>query len=119
MKIKDDLIVLNKSKREYRYIQVQEIMIKLIVNALIKLLKKILSNIVGEKYRPGIVHRIDKDTSGLIVIAKNNKYIENLSEQFKKHTIDRIYLALVWGKLRPRSGKIETFYKAQLLKIDN
>jgi Pseudouridylate synthases, 23S RNA-specific len=66
---------------------------------------------VGEKYRPGIVHRIDKDTSGLIIIAKNNVSHLKLSEQFKNHTIDRVYLALVWGKIRPRSGRIENFIK--------
>ena len=64
---------------------------------------------IGDELRPGIVHRIDKDTSGLIVIAKNNNAHENLSNQFKKHTIKRVYQVLIWGKLRPQSGKIETF----------
>jgi 23S rRNA pseudouridine1911/1915/1917 synthase len=63
---------------------------------------------IGDELRPGIVHRIDKDTSGLIVIAKNNNAHENLSNQFKKHTIKRVYQVLIWGKLRPQSGKIET-----------
>ena len=80
-----------------------------IVNALINYNKK-LSNI-GDELRPGIVHRLDKDTSGLILIAKNNKSHENLSDQFNKHTIKRIYQTLVWGKLRPQKGKIETFIK--------
>tara|TARA_B100000029_G_scaffold99929_1_gene90117 strand:- start:378 stop:1355 length:978 start_codon:yes stop_codon:yes gene_type:complete len=80
---------------------------KTIVNALINLDKKNLSNI-GDELRPGIVHRIDKDTSGLVVIAKNNISHENLSKQFSNHTISRKYLALIWGKLRPRNGKIET-----------
>ena len=70
--------------------------------------KNSLSNI-GDELRPGIVHRIDKNTSGLIVIAKNNQTHENLSNQFNKHTITRIYRLLVWGKLRPSQGKIETF----------
>ena len=78
-----------------------------IVNALINYDNKKLSNIGGE-LRPGIVHRIDKDTSGLIVIAKNNSAHENLSNQFSKHSITRIYQALIWGKLRPQHGKIET-----------
>ena len=56
-----------------------------------------------------IVHRIDKDTSGLIVIAKNNETHENLSYQFSEHTIMRVYQLLIWGKLRPSSGKIETY----------
>ncbi len=81
-----------------------------IVNALVNLDDKKLSNI-GDELRPGIVHRIDKDTSGLIVIAKNNKSHEKLSSQFSKHTITRVYLALIWGKLRPQNGKIETLIK--------
>lgn len=52
-----------------------------------------------EEYRPGIVHRIDKDTSGLLIIAKNNKSQEILSEMFKNHTIEREYIALVHGIL--------------------
>ena len=79
---------------------------KTIVNALINYKKK-LSNINGE-LRPGIVHRIDKDTSGLVVIAKNNFTHENLSNQFSEHTIERKYQTLVWGKLRPSNGRIET-----------
>ena len=81
-----------------------------IVNALINYAGGKLSNI-GDKLRPGIIHRIDKDTSGLIVVAKNNKAHESLSLQFSKHTIKRIYLALIWGKLRPQNGKIETLIK--------
>tara|TARA_Y100000590_G_scaffold398166_1_gene480355 strand:- start:1580 stop:2560 length:981 start_codon:yes stop_codon:yes gene_type:complete len=78
-----------------------------LVNALINYDKKNLSNI-GDELRPGIVHRIDKDTSGLVVIAKNNKVHESLSKQFNTHSIKRVYHALVWGKLKPQSGKIET-----------
>ena len=55
--------------------------------------------ILDDELRPGIVHRIDKDTSGLIVIAKNNFTHENLSKQFSEHTITRVYQTLVWGKL--------------------
>ena len=80
-----------------------------IVNALINYNKK-LSNI-GDELRPGIVHRLDKDTSGLILVAKNNISHENLSNQFNNHTIKRIYQALIWGKLRPQKGKIETYIK--------
>ena len=79
---------------------------KTLVNALINYKKK-LSNINGEQ-RPGIVHRIDKHTSGLVVIAKNNFTHENLSNQFSEHSIERKYQTLVWGKLRPSNGKIET-----------
>ena len=80
---------------------------KTLVNALVHYDKKNLSSI-GDELRPGIIHRIDKDTSGLVVIAKNNFSHENLSNQFKSHSIKRVYLALIWGKLRPQSGKIET-----------
>ena len=52
-----------------------------------------------EEYRPGIVHRIDKDTSGLIIVAKSNKAQEVLSEYFKNHTIKREYIALIHGVL--------------------
>ena len=78
-----------------------------IVNALINYDKNSLSNI-GDELRPGIVHRIDKNTSGLVVIAKNNFAHEQLSIQFNKHSIKRIYHLLVWGKIRPSNGKIET-----------
>jgi len=81
---------------------------KTIVNALMHYNKDSLSTI-GDELRPGIVHRIDKDTSGLIVIAKNNVAHENLSNQFSEHTITRVYQLLIWGKLRPSSGKIDTF----------
>ena len=80
---------------------------KTLVNALVSYDKKNLSNINGET-RPGIVHRIDKDTSGLVVIAKNNFVHEILSKQFSEHTIKRVYQTLVWGKLRPQKGKIQT-----------
>ena len=80
---------------------------KTIVNALMHYCRGNLSNI-GDELRPGIVHRIDKDTSGLVVIAKNDETHENLSKQFNKHTINRVYQLMIWGKLRPQSGKIET-----------
>ena len=79
-----------------------------IVNALINYDKALSSNI-GDELRPGIVHRIDKNTSGLVVVAKNNSTHENLSLQFNKHTILRSYQLLIWGKLRPSKGKIETY----------
>jgi 23S rRNA pseudouridine1911/1915/1917 synthase len=78
-----------------------------LVNALIYKYKNNLSDINGA-IRPGIVHRIDKETSGLLVIAKNNKAHSNLGKQFSDHTIQRTYQALAWGVLRPLNGKIET-----------
>ena len=79
-----------------------------LVNALINYDKKNLSSI-NDELRPGIVHRLDKDTSGVIIVAKNNFAHTHLSEQFNEHSIDRKYIALVWGKLRPRKGVIKTF----------
>ena len=80
---------------------------KTLVNALVHKYNKKLSDINGS-LRPGIVHRIDKDTSGILVVAKNNLAHSNLGEQFSKHTIKRKYNALVWGVIRPLKGKIET-----------
>ena len=79
-----------------------------LANALAHKYKKGLSNINGE-LRPGIVHRIDKETSGLLVIAKNNLAHSKLGEQFSNHTIKRTYKCLIWGVVRPLSGRIETF----------
>ena len=79
-----------------------------LANALVHKYKNKLSNINGE-LRPGIVHRIDKETSGLLVIAKNNFSHAKLSEQFSEHSIKRKYKCLVWGIIRPLSGKIQTF----------
>ena len=62
---------------------------KTLVNALIFYDSENLSNI-GDELRPGIVHRIDKDTSGLVVVAKNNRTHEKLSSQFNDHTIKRV-----------------------------
>ena len=94
-----------------------------IVNALINYKKNYLSNI-GDELRPGIVHRIDKNTSGLVVIAKNNQAHEHLSIQFSKHSITRVYQLLIWGKVRPSKGKIETFItrsskNRQLMEVSN
>jgi 23S rRNA pseudouridine1911/1915/1917 synthase len=57
--------------------------------------------------RPGIVHRLDKDTSGLIIVAKNRRAHENLSDQFKARSVSKSYIVLVKGKLTPESGVIE------------
>ena len=78
-----------------------------LANALVYKYKNKLSNINGE-LRPGIVHRIDKETSGLLVIAKNNLSHSKLGEQFSNHSIKRKYLCLVWGVIRPLQGRIET-----------
>ena len=77
-----------------------------LVNALMFHCKDSLSGINGE-IRPGIVHRIDKDTSGLLVIAKNDIAHEHLAKQFKDHTINRIYYAIVYGNVKEDCGDIE------------
>ena len=63
---------------------------------------------INSKIRPGIVHRIDKDTSGLLVVAKNNFAHENLAKQIGEHSAHRHYLALVEGNVRDESGTIQT-----------
>ena len=78
-----------------------------LANALVYKYKDKLSNINGE-LRPGIVHRIDKETSGLLVVAKNNLSHSKLGKQFSEHSIKRKYLCLVWGVIRPLQGRIET-----------
>lgn len=77
-----------------------------LVNALLYHCKDSLSGIGGVK-RPGIVHRIDKETSGLLVVAKNDFTHIGLSEQFEKHTIERTYYAFVYGVPNPLEGTIE------------
>jgi 23S rRNA pseudouridine1911/1915/1917 synthase len=59
--------------------------------------------------RIGLVHRIDKDTTGLLVVGKSEKAINGLSEQFKDHTVERTYQALVWGDVEEDEGRIETY----------
>ncbi len=78
-----------------------------LVNGLVYYYKKNLSDLNGVN-RPGIVHRIDKDTSGLLVVAKNNFSHAKLANQFSEHSIKRKYLALIWGVLRPLKGRIST-----------
>lgn len=77
-----------------------------LVNALIAHCGASLSGIGGVA-RPGIVHRLDKDTSGLMVAAKTDRAHHGLAEQFAEHSIDRAYWAVVWGAPRPREGRIE------------
>lgn len=77
-----------------------------LVNALLAHCKGSLSGIGGVA-RPGIVHRLDKGTGGLLIAAKNDAAHEALSRQFADHTMDRAYLALVWGVPMPPKGEIE------------
>lgn len=65
-----------------------------------------LPEMKGNSGRPGLVHRIDKDTSGLLVIAKTEEAMTDLASQFFHHTIDRTYLALIWGEPETDEGTI-------------
>lgn len=62
---------------------------------------------IGGEIRPGIVHRIDKDTSGVIVVAKNDRAHLELARQFEEHSIKRVYFALVYGSPKTEKGRIE------------
>jgi len=100
----DDLIVINKpagltvhpgaGQREHT-----------LVNALLSYCTTLSG--IGGKERPGIVHRLDKETSGCVVVAKNDMAHRELSKQFAARTVEKIYLALVAGKLRKPAGLIE------------
>jgi len=77
-----------------------------LINALIYHFENLPNN---SSNRPGLVHRIDKETSGLLVIAKTEKAMINLSEQFAKKTSTREYIALVWGNVKEDSGTIDEY----------
>ena len=76
-----------------------------LVNAVMAICKDSLSGIGGE-IRPGIVHRLDKDTSGVIIVAKNDKAHINLSEQIKNHEVEKTYIALVRGNVPENEATI-------------
>lgn len=76
-----------------------------LVNAVMAICKDSLSGIGGE-IRPGIVHRLDKDTSGAIIVAKNDKAHINLSEQIKNHQVEKTYIALVKGFVKENEATI-------------
>lgn len=78
-----------------------------LVNALLFHFESLSKN--NDQIRPGIVHRIDKDTSGLLVVAKNDKAHENLAKQIAEHTCFRHYTALLEGRLKLDSGTVDTF----------
>ncbi len=101
-----DIVVLNKPKGLVVHPGAGNLN-NTLANALLYKFKTNLSNINGE-FRPGIVHRLDKDTSGILVIAKNNLSHSNLGKQFSEHSIVRKYKCLVWGVVRPLKGRIET-----------
>jgi 23S rRNA pseudouridine1911/1915/1917 synthase len=77
-----------------------------LVNALVWHFKS-LPEMEGNEGRPGLVHRIDKDTSGLLVIAKSERAMSSLAKQFYDHSIERTYYALVWGDVKEDKGTID------------
>ena len=77
-----------------------------LVNALVHHFQQ-LPHMKGNEGRPGLVHRIDKDTSGLLVIAKTEETMTGLAKQFFHHTIERTYQALVWGEPEEAQGTID------------
>lgn len=77
-----------------------------LVNAIMNICKESLSGIGGE-IRPGIVHRIDKDTTGLLIVAKNDKSHINVSNQIKNHEVVKTYIALVRGVIKNNEGTID------------
>jgi len=80
-----------------------------LINFLIYKFPEILNvhdDLAEVKLRPGIVHRLDKDTSGVMVVARNMKAFRELKKLFKEHKIEKKYLALVYGKMREKSGVI-------------
>ena len=92
-----------------------------LVNALLHHFGGNLSGVGGEK-RPGIVHRIDKDTSGLLVVAKSDRAHHGLAAQFEKHTVDRHYLAICHGEPDPSDPRLRgvrgvSFEAGNILKI--
>ncbi len=93
---------------------------KTLVNALLYHLDNLSG--INNELRPGIVHRLDKDTSGLMVIAKNDTAHLSLSEQFKKRKVKKFYKALMFGRVVPATGKIETLlgrHKKNRLKFSS
>lgn len=99
----DDVIVINKPAGLTTHPGAGE-HTDTLANALIFYTKQ-LSDINGE-FRPGIVHRLDRDTSGLMVVAKNNHAHRSLASQLEDKTLGRKYKALVWGMIKPLSGTI-------------
>lgn len=101
----DDIIIVNKPKDMVVH-PAPGHYTGTLVNALLFHCKSTLSGING-KLRPGIVHRIDKDTTGLIIVCKNDTAHECIAQQLRKHSIKRIYHAIVYGNLKEDTGVID------------
>jgi 23S rRNA pseudouridine1911/1915/1917 synthase len=102
----DHLLVINKAAGMAMH-PAPGAMRSTLVNAVLFHCRSDLSGIGGVA-RPGIVHRIDKDTTGLVIVAKNDVAHTGLAKQFAKHTIDRVYYAITRGAPRPKNGVITT-----------
>ena len=103
----DDLLVVNKPKGMVVHPAPGNYS-GTMVNALLYRCKDSLSGINGV-IRPGIVHRIDKDTSGLLIVAKNDRAHQGLAEQIQEHSFDRIYEAVVYGNVKDDSGTVRAW----------
>ena len=101
----DDILVINKEKGMVVHPGNGNLNGTL-VNAIMAKCKDDLSGIGGE-IRPGIVHRLDKNTSGLLIVAKNDKAHINMSEQIKERKVNKTYLALVRGVIKENEAKID------------
>ncbi len=101
----EDLIVINKPAGMIVH-PTHKIKSGTLINALLAYTEGKLSAI-GAPLRPGVVHRLDKDTSGVIVVAKNDRAYWGLSKQFSSHTINRFYLALVHGIMEQDKGEVK------------
>lgn len=100
----NDIIVINKAKGMVVH-PANGNLEGTLVNAVMSICKDSLSGIGGEK-RPGIVHRLDKNTSGVIIVAKNDKAHINMSEQIKNHKVEKTYIALVRGFVKEKEATI-------------
>jgi len=115
----DDIILLNKQRGLTTHPGAGNYN-NTLVNALINYLGDKLSSIGGTE-RPGIVHRLDKDTSGLLIVAKNDFSHQHLSNQLQTRELKRVYHAICWGTPKPILGTIETYirrHKTNRLKMD-
>ncbi len=101
----DDIIIVNKPAGMVVHPAFQN-WTGTMVNALVYHFQN-LPSLSNTESRPGLVHRIDKDTSGLLVVAKNESSLNHLARQFYHHTIERVYIALVWGVPSPAEGVIK------------
>ncbi len=101
----DDLLIVNKEAGMVVHPAYQN-WTGTLVNALVYHFQNLPTSQNGE-IRPGLVHRIDKDTSGLLVIAKTEAAMNGLAKQFYDHSIERTYIALVWGNVKEDQGTID------------